>query len=138
MNKQEFSATSLTSGLKYKSKVTDKVYDLISVSNTNHTLVRIWDRVTRDFPVSLSHVIPIIRPISDMTKPCIQSNYNEGLPFVPIVELAKMSSFFKTFILVGVNSKKDVFTVKYKVSEKLDTTTAFSYNDKKKLLGCLF
>ena len=36
---------------------------------------------------------PIIRPITDITKLCIQANYNGGEPFVPIVKLAEMFGY---------------------------------------------
>lgn len=34
---------------------------------------------------------PIIRPLDSLTQECVQSDYNGGKPFVPIVELAKIS-----------------------------------------------
>ena len=34
-------------------------------------------------------VVPIIRDMSSLDKECVQSDYNEGNPFIPIVELAK-------------------------------------------------
>ena len=35
-------------------------------------------------------LLPIIRPLDSLTKECVQSDYNDGKPFIPIVELAKM------------------------------------------------
>ena len=41
---------------------------------------------------------PIVRPLSDLTKECVQADYNNGEPFVPIVELLK-NSYFDTSIM---------------------------------------
>jgi len=37
-------------------------------------------------------IVPIIRNITDLSKECSQSNYNNGKPFIPIVELAKLGT----------------------------------------------
>lgn len=39
----------------------------------------------------LNDAEPIIRHPSDLTKPIVQSDYNNGEPFVPIVELARIA-----------------------------------------------
>lgn len=44
---------------------------------------------------------PIIRPLSDLTKKCVQADYNDGKPFVPIVELAKMVTNISGYKLVN-------------------------------------
>lgn len=33
---------------------------------------------------------PIIRPLDSLTQECVQADYNNGKPFIPIVELAKL------------------------------------------------
>lgn len=39
---------------------------------------------------NIENYIPIVRPLTDLTKPIVQANYNNGKPFVPIVELNKL------------------------------------------------
>lgn len=40
---------------------------------------------------NIEDYIPIVRPLSDLTKECVQADYNNGNPFIPIVELAKIA-----------------------------------------------
>ena len=46
-------------------------------------------------------ITPVVRPLSDLTKPITQKNYNNGEPFVPIVELAKMFAKCKEYPITG-------------------------------------
>lgn len=43
-----------------------------------------------EIAMPLQDVVPIIRPFSDLYKECVQSDYNDGKPFIPIIELAKI------------------------------------------------
>ena len=40
---------------------------------------------------TFSYYQPIIRHINTLTQECVQADYNEGKPFIPIVELARMA-----------------------------------------------
>lgn len=85
MNKIEFLAASLPYCLySYTPNRYEKiclVYDL----NIKENIVN----GDNGYFIILDNIIPIIRPFSDLTKECVQSNYNDGKPFIPIVELAK-------------------------------------------------
>jgi hypothetical protein len=48
------------------------------------------DGVNYNANVKTDKYKPIIRHISDITKPCVQADYNNGEPFVPISELKKI------------------------------------------------
>ena len=43
-----------------------------------------------DNHVTTDKHIPIIRPLSDLTKECVQADYNNGEPFVPIEVIGKL------------------------------------------------
>ena len=75
MNKQEFFAMSLPYGLE--TMFNDTIVTL--------TFTNIWSAIKKD------NVLPIIRADSDLVKEITQKDCNEGKPFVPIVELAKMA-----------------------------------------------
>ena len=86
MNKQEFLAMSLPNGLKCVCHYDDE--DLIE---TLHGIqCRGEDVSLDDYDGDVQGISPIVRPIISMAKECVQSDYNNGKPFVPIVELAKM------------------------------------------------
>ena len=40
---------------------------------------------------SIEQVTPIIRHLDTLTQKCVQADYNDGKPFIPIVELAKIA-----------------------------------------------
>lgn len=42
---------------------------------------------------------PIIRPISDLTKECVQADYNDGKPFIPIEHLHKNFPCYNFYML---------------------------------------
>lgn len=83
MNKKEFFAASLPYGLKIKDSFSPIRLTGI-MGNEYH------------FGSSLSiegaeYIIPIIRPLDSLTKECVQADYKNGNPFIPIVELAKIA-----------------------------------------------
>ena len=79
MTKTEFLAASLPYDLKVKIICGDGVYD-----TTNKLTIK------NLYEFGISRFKPIIRPLDSLTKECAQSDYNEGKPFTPIVELAKL------------------------------------------------
>jgi len=105
MQKINYLAASLPNELKCKFDGKHKNGDLIK--NTVFTLDKI-DLSNAKYPYWISdtlfvsqfncigkgfgngEITPIVRSLSDLTKPITQVNYNEGEPFVPIVELAKI------------------------------------------------
>jgi hypothetical protein len=96
MNKQLLLSIGLMNGLKFVSKL-DNADELPSNS-------KVWTcsgmsilfgeyclhTVENNDAYAVSTCKPIIRPISDLTKEITQANYNDGNPFIPIVELAKI------------------------------------------------
>ena len=79
MTKTEFLAASLPYNLKVKMICGDGVYD-----TTNKLTIK------NLYEFGISRFKPIIRPLDSLIKECVQADYNDGKPFVPIVDLAKM------------------------------------------------
>ena len=94
MTKQEFLAMSLPYGLKAEFKEVEsptcrkKVIGTINGVYDDGTIV-CHDTVN----ATPSKFKPIVRPLSDLTKEITQANYNDGKPFIPYIELLKMSYF---------------------------------------------
>lgn len=90
MTKQEFLSASLQYGLKIKSP-----YGFRPNWKESTGIVRVVN-LTGDLYADIENrtftddFIPIVRHISDLTKECVQADYNDGKPFVPIVELNKL------------------------------------------------
>ena len=108
MNKQEFYGASLPHKLKVFPK------DSLSKILTLDSGIYEWD-----FERGITNHIPIIRHFDDLTKECTQSDYNEGNPFIPMLELAKMKGWswgvikdgkcYVTQILYGGTSFTETF-----------------------------
>lgn len=79
MTKIEFLSASLPYQLKVKVLCGDGVFDTIDTLTIGNL-----------YELGANRITPIVRPLSDLTKECVQADYNEGKPFVPIVELAKL------------------------------------------------
>ena len=78
MTKQEFLAASLPYGLK--------------VQHRNDTFkLAIFKLLIYSPNGDYKDYIPIIRPLDSLLKECVQSDYNDGKPFIPIVELVKIA-----------------------------------------------
>ncbi|MGJ7024959.1 hypothetical protein [Petrimonas sulfuriphila] len=91
MTKQEFISASLPYKLKMKSP-----YGFRPNWKESTGIVRVVN-LTGDLYADIENrtftddFIPIVRPLSNLTKEIVQADYNDGKPFIPIVELAKMS-----------------------------------------------
>lgn len=114
MTKQEFLAASLPYGLKlmqlrkhYPTPQKDRVVTLDGIAdicgllpsviynNEAINFYTVFYRVDESTSGSDSDIqfIPIVRSLNTLVKECVQKDYNNGKPFVPIVELLKNSSF---------------------------------------------
>lgn len=95
MTKQEFLSASLPYGLQiYYEWDGEIAIKLVGLSyNYKHIYLELKHPHKRETDISLIECAgkPIIRPLSDLTKPIVQADYNDGKPFVPIVELAKIA-----------------------------------------------
>ena len=89
MTKQEYMAMSLPYGLKCFSNQTNAIYDIISISFWNKCLVRVKPNNERDFLLPISRILPILRPLSNLTKEI----EHKGENFVPIVEINKRNEY---------------------------------------------
>ena len=105
MTKIEFLAASLPYGLKIMS-IDNEVF-------TIHPYKDSIDMLSDNEHISIGNLIqenelagkrneadphiPIIRHLDTLTQECVQADYNDGKPFIPIVELANMSFDFKNF-----------------------------------------
>ena len=104
MNKQEFLAASLPYGLKCITNICsgqDKNL-ILPIMGINH----IKDNYTIRFYTNgeygdcfLEDVIPIIRPIDSLTKECVQADYNDGKPFIPMKELERLFPYCNYYLL---------------------------------------
>ena len=81
MTKQEFCAIGLTNGLKMAE--VDDEGKIIGVKE-------IYSGRYNSF-IEFPYYKPIVRSLDDLTKPIVQVDYNNGEPFVPIMELAKLA-----------------------------------------------
>ena len=81
MKKIEFLAASLPYDIQVMKICGDGVYD---------TIDKLTIRNLYEF--GISRFKPIIRPLESLTKECVQADYNNGEPFIPILELAEMVS----------------------------------------------
>ena len=87
-------AASLPSGLKCKKIGSERVLTLREVSipvDISKYAVCCSFQEDYSLPILAEEIVPIIRPFSDLTKECVQADYNDGSPFIPIVELAKIA-----------------------------------------------
>lgn len=54
---------------------------------------------------NIEDYIPIVRPLSDLTKECVQADYNNGKPFVPIKII--LNEITESWAKVGLNYPND-------------------------------
>jgi hypothetical protein len=84
MTKTEFLSASLPYGAKFINKgLYEDAVMLLHGIVFNEAFSQYGKFPIRD-------VKPIIRPLDSLTKECIQADYNDGKPFIPIIELAKL------------------------------------------------
>jgi len=84
MTKEEFLSASLPYGLKVTFEADEYNHSIVGVECNYVTLISHFNDYGR---AEIQKTIPIVRPLSDLTKECVQSDYNDGKPFVPIDEL---------------------------------------------------
>lgn len=80
MNKIEFLSASLPYGLKVKLKNSYRKEEILPPIYDNFKLYMLGRGETRLF-------VPIIRHLDTLTQECVQADYNDGKPFIPIVKL---------------------------------------------------
>lgn len=83
MTKQEFYAASQPSNLQIVNK------DMYGDESLIITGISFDDVICKYGRTPIKFTTPIIRPLDSLTKECVQADYNEGKPFIPIVELLK-------------------------------------------------
>lgn len=101
MTKHEYIAMSVLHGLKchcmgVNYNIDDDctppiTLDIVGVNKDFVEVLKTGDCCTESY--YLSDVFPILRHPSDLTKKISQKDYNDGKPFVPIVELAKIAGY---------------------------------------------
>lgn len=132
MNKQEFLTASLTNNLKVKILCGDGVFDTIDTLTIGNLYELGFNRIT-----------PIVRPLDSLTKECVQADYNDGKPFIPIVELLNIFNKNANSIYAPNspsleidyyhNRQAEYFCAWYKVTEDvrmniLTLSSKFQYN----------
>lgn len=103
MNKVQFLSASLPYGLKVsvdtsgwfepKGKITMQVIGMFDLEG--FFTMKYIDGSGAIYTDNLQHFTPIIRHIDTLTQECVQADYNNGEPFIPIVELAKMENLLE-------------------------------------------
>lgn len=100
MTKIEFLAASLPYGLKHQ--LTEKgIFNLdMEYPNSRNNCMKIIGTCGEDYDLSdgdwgvgyidIDEFKPIIRHTDTLTQDCVQADYNNGEPFIPIVELGKL------------------------------------------------
>jgi len=117
MTKTEFLSASLPYGVKVA--FSNSTFDVMGVGliGGDHVIgLKPFMSVTSC--LQLEYCYPIIRPISDLTKECVQADYNDGKPFIPIVELAKIE--FGDISVIETKSKKNISGIRF-LDEDSDT-----------------
>ena len=97
MKKTEFLGTQLLYELKFKNKNEDSIEQLSGVDTyitANWTMPQysdgtlcVYSSIDYSSIWSIDEITPIIRPLDSLVKECVQADYNDGKPFVPIEEL---------------------------------------------------
>ena len=108
MKKIEFLSASLPYGLKIAQPGHAKEEAYVYYGLKHYTWAKEWvayiddkelvayidDKEHRDYQNSyIKEVSPIIRHLDALTQECVQADYNDGKPFIPYIELLKMSNF---------------------------------------------
>lgn len=88
MTKQEYLAMSLPYRLKVQYDGDENIHNLSGIE-WNEQLAHLGDEEYNWW--NLSNAKPIVRPLDDIIKPTFQPDYNDGLSFIPLAELAKAS-----------------------------------------------
>ena len=88
MTLKEFIAIGQCYGLLLQRKGTDIIIPTEGIVISNG--IKPEERESPDtMCLDCDETLPIIRDMSSLGKECIQADYNDGKPFIPIVELAK-------------------------------------------------
>lgn len=120
MNKQLYLAIGLTNGLKcYVPYVygpdLSEIYDIEGMINDYlYTSAMEED----DMPLHLREFGLVVRPLSDLTKPIVQANYNNGEPFVPNDEIEKIFGG-RLYMANGLRMENE-YAEAYSVNEAMD------------------
>lgn len=72
---------------------------------------------------TMDNIKPVIRNINDIVSECVQRDYNDGKPFIPLVELAKIAEvqhFSGEYIQLGKNENEGFYSIVFKSKESED------------------
>ena len=120
MTKQEFLAASLPYGQKcYHFDGSRETEHICLIAEYRHDEFTIADN-EQEYYLELKDMIPIIRPLDSLIKECIQSDYNEGKPFIPIVELAKIAEPYSRY--------EKIISFSNQMLKKLNSYSVVFYN----------
>ena len=93
MTKQEFLAASLPYGLKCELEFRPDSEIPYYYEQEQGKLFTLEGMMLDWYGNEIIKITPIVRPLSDLTKPITQANYNEGKLFVPLYRLLENSGF---------------------------------------------
>lgn len=115
MNRKEYFGSCLSYGLKVMRPDGKTIQQIYGIDKYNLHFYEQGDIRYGDINKS----VPIVRSLDDLLKECTQSDYNEGNPFIPMLELAKMKGWswgvikdgkcYVTQILYGGTSFTETF-----------------------------
>jgi len=108
MQKIEFLSANLPYGLKVKQKGSTKSLTIRSVSIANEEKYQHCVDFQEDYtlPNIITNIIPIIRHLDTLTQECVQSDYNDGKPFIPVIHLGWYIPLKGLHVLNKINMDK--------------------------------
>lgn len=77
---------------------------------------------------SIKNVTPAIRHLDTLTQECVQADYNNGEPFIPIVELAKIAFNVTTTADYELSFRNNEYKVVFKQGNKFISALVLNVN----------
>lgn len=81
---------------------------LLSAFNTRWNTLKYVDNVGDDYNTAIQNVKPMLRSLSNLTEPITVEGYNDGKPFVPMIEiliLKERNTFSKDDLVRSISEK---------------------------------
>ena len=90
----------LAASLPYRLWV--RFWDVNNKNNKNYSIASPYriGNYYDEFESEICRAIPFVRPLSDLTKPIIQKDYNGGEPFVPIEIICEQYKHVRPHLLI--------------------------------------
>ena len=108
MTKQEFLAMSLPYNLKIQHFDANRESEHIcKIEIWHNEEVTISDN-EYEYDLLSNNILPILHPLTDLTKPITQKDYNNGEPFIPALELIKLEEKYNKWVDIAPTIPYDI------------------------------